>query len=302
MFDRLVADGHVEAVASGPELLARLEAHFDRLPVSYQLDLDVDQAEDVLIHEKVLAEAKDPARRAAFDVRYLRLEEIDVDATTNFDAPKDAVDVDDTLCTRSGASYTPIHEVVFSTSNKPKLLSQLSAMLSDIGLNIREAHVFSTTDGYSLHVFVVDGWPVKVVKVADFGLARFQYQEEIMTAETGTYRWMAPEVISHEPYNNKADVYSFSIVLWELMTSKIPYKDLSPLQAAVGVRQGLRPQLPENAHPRLLNLMQRCWQAVASHRPSFSDIITELEDIQTQAQGTSGETSYKQKDDPLSKD
>ncbi|KAJ8450403.1 hypothetical protein Cgig2_004860 [Carnegiea gigantea] len=38
---------------------------------------------------------------------------------------------------------------------------QLSALLSDIGLNIREAHVFSTTDGYSLDVFVVDGWPVE---------------------------------------------------------------------------------------------------------------------------------------------
>lgn len=42
------------------------------------------------------------------------------------------------------------------------VLFQLSALLSDIGLNIREAHVFSTTDGYSLDVFVVDGWPVEV--------------------------------------------------------------------------------------------------------------------------------------------
>lgn len=40
---------------------------------------------------------------------------------------------------------------------------QLSALVSDIGLNIREAHVFSTTDGYSLDAFVVDGWPVEVI-------------------------------------------------------------------------------------------------------------------------------------------
>lgn len=39
---------------------------------------------------------------------------------------------------------------------------QLSALLSDLGLNIREAHVFSTTDGYSLDVFVVDGWAIEV--------------------------------------------------------------------------------------------------------------------------------------------
>jgi serine/threonine protein kinase len=76
-----------------------------------------------------------------------------------------------------------------------------------------------------------------VVKVADFGVARFQDQGGIMTAETGTYRWMAPEVINHQPYDNKADVFSFAIVLWELVTSKIPYDTMTPLQAAVGVRQ-----------------------------------------------------------------
>jgi len=133
--------------------------------------------------------------------------------------------------------------------------------------------------------------------VADFGLARFQDEGGAMTAETGTYRWMAPEVINHQLYDNKADVYSFAIVLSELMTSKIPYTTMSPLlQAAVGVRQGLRPQVPENAHPRLLILMQICWEALPSNRPSFADIITELEDIQAQAQGTSGESSQKQKD------
>ncbi|AES59821.2 ACT-like tyrosine kinase family protein [Medicago truncatula] len=74
-----------------------------------------------------------------------------------------------------------------------------------------------------------------VVKVADFGVARLQNQSGIMTAETGTYRWMAPEVIEHKPYNQKADVFSFGIIIWELLTRKLPYEDLSPLQAAVGV-------------------------------------------------------------------
>ncbi|KAI5392697.1 hypothetical protein KIW84_060028 [Lathyrus oleraceus] len=60
-----------------------------------------------------------------------------------------------------------------------------------------------------------------VVKVADFGVARLQDQSGIMTAETGTYRWMAPEVIQHKPYNHKADVFSFGIILWELLTRKV---------------------------------------------------------------------------------
>lgn len=42
-----------------------------------------------------------------------------------------------------------------------------------------------------------------------------------MTAETGTYRWMAPEVIEHKPYDEKADVFSFGVVMWELLTCKV---------------------------------------------------------------------------------
>ncbi|RLM86690.1 Serine/threonine-protein kinase HT1 [Panicum miliaceum] len=52
-----------------------------------------------------------------------------------------------------------------------------------------------------------------VVKVANFGLARFHDQEGVITAETVTYRWMAPEVINNQAYGTKADVYSFAIVL-----------------------------------------------------------------------------------------
>lgn len=73
--------------------------------------------------------------------------------------------------------------------------------------------------------------------MADFGVARVQSQSGIMTAETGTYRWMAPEIIEHKPYDRKADIFSFGIVLWELLTGKVPYADLTPLQAAVGVVQ-----------------------------------------------------------------
>ncbi|XP_041019742.1 serine/threonine-protein kinase STY17-like isoform X2 [Juglans microcarpa x Juglans regia] len=377
----------------------------------------------------------------------------------------------------SAMSVTPsfpmrMHEITFSTVDKPKLLNQLTLLLSEIGLNIREAHAFSTLDGFSLDVFVVDGWPFEkteelkdalekeilmskeqywskehsvstenqtrietssncieipsdgtdvweidarqlktgnkvgsgsfgdlykgtyfsqevaikvlktervnremlrefsqevyimrkvrhknvvqfigactqppnlcivtefmsrgsvydflhkqkgvfklpsllkvaidiskgmnylhqnniihrdlktanllmdeneVVKVADFGVARVKAQSGVMTAETGTYRWMSPEVIEHRAYDHKADVFSFGIVLWELLTGELPYSQLTPLQAAVGVVQkGLRPSIPKNTRPRLAELCERCWQQDAAQRPDFFEILEILQQI-----------------------
>ncbi|XP_030521396.1 serine/threonine-protein kinase STY8-like isoform X2 [Rhodamnia argentea] len=514
VYARLVETGNEEAV-SNPEFRELLEAHFNRLPSSYLLDVNMDRVEDVLLHQKLLIQAKEPGKRPVFHVRFLENIPVKADGSDdlqltstskgpcydednaailpsennngdvanefepcskledlNLDVRKISNDVHgiyppETNSKWQEISNIPIHEVIFSTVDKPKLLSQLSALLSDIGLNIREAHVFSTTDGYSLDVFVVDGWysedteglneamvkaiarnkeswsgsshsnsavekalaahaksadgeidrrllkigerigsgscgdlhrgdylgqdvAVKilkseqlndtlqdefaqevailrqvqhknivrfigactkpphfcivteympggslysylhknhnvlklpqllkfaidvcegmeylhksniihrdlktanllmdnhnVVKVADFGVARFQSQGGVMTAETGTYRWMAPEVINHQPYDEKADVFSFAVVLWELITAKIPYENLTPLQAALGVRQGLRPELPENAHPKLLEVMQRCWEAEPGKRPAFCEITVELEHLLQEVQ------------------
>ena len=77
------------------------------------------------------------------------------------------------------------------------------------------------------------------VKVADFGLSRPQSMD-LMTA-AGTPQWTAPEVIRHENYTTKADVYSFSIIIYELLSGKIPYVDIGPLNAAHRVAyEGLR--------------------------------------------------------------
>jgi serine/threonine protein kinase len=84
---------------------------------------------------------------------------------------------------------------------------------------------------------------------------------------------MAPEVIEHNPYREKADVFSFGIVLWELLTGRIPYSDMTPLQAAVGVVQkGLRPPIPPNCPPPLCDLMRLCWQRDPNVRPSFEQV------------------------------
>ncbi|KAM0057624.1 putative dual-specificity kinase TKL-Pl-4 family [Helianthus debilis subsp. tardiflorus] len=474
--------------------------HFNRLPPRYALDVNVERAEDVITHKRVLQMAEDPVNRPAFEVRLVQVHPTsdgntpDVDnvdlsikedaqstSTYNRSGYRHKTNICVLVCltvyfcgcfvsnllfflvlfsispliyaffrlhpppsfgsaqnleeraskaTRHSDGYTtndlnttsvssrPMHEITFSTIDRPKLLSQLTSLLSEAGLNIQEAHAFSTADGFSLDVFVVDGWPheeteqlknaiakeimkakgeahndkkssstsckniptssepmvsndhVKiptdgtdvweidakllkfgnkvasgtfgdlykgtycsqevaikvlkperidadmlrefsqevfimrkirhknvvqfigacteptklcivtefmaqgsiynflhkqnssfklplllkiaidiskgmsylhqnniihrdlktanllmdehdVVKVANFGVARVQTESGVMTAETGTYRWMAPEVIEHKPYDHKADVFSFAIVLWELLTGEV---------------------------------------------------------------------------------
>uniref|UniRef100_A0A0D9XG84 non-specific serine/threonine protein kinase n=1 Tax=Leersia perrieri TaxID=77586 RepID=A0A0D9XG84_9ORYZ len=465
--------------------------HFNRLPARYAMDVNVERAEDVLTHKRLLEQAKDPEQRPAFAVRAVqevasrllnRQQSIHpppaFGSSTNlealaFEASKSQGQDHDS--TSDNVNYRPMHEITFSTIDKPKLLSELTSLLGELGLNIQEAHAFSTNDGYSLDVFVVVGWhdeetkeliesvrkelgkidetqgwstshswssPVEnmqigensatdhveiptdgaseweidikllkfgnkvasgsygdlyrgtycsqdvaikvlkperinvdmqrefaqevyimrkvrhknvvqfigactkppnlcivtgvfklpallgvamdvskgmsylhqnniihrdlktanllmdengTVKVADFGVARVKAQSGVMTAETGTYRWMAPEVIEHKPYDHKADVFSFGVLMWELLTGKIPYEYLTPLQAAVGVVQkGLRPTIPKNAHAKLSELLQKCWQQEPAERPDFSEILETLQRIAEEV-GDEHEGKHKEK-------
>ncbi|KAK1263077.1 Serine/threonine-protein kinase EDR1 [Acorus gramineus] len=138
------------------------------------------------------------------------------------------------------------------------------------------------------NIFLDDGMHVRV---ADFGHARFLLNEEqALTGETGTFVYMAPEVIRFEPYNEKCDVYSFGVILNELITGQPPYIETSfgPSKIALEVGEGrLRPTLPGNDDQlqELINLIQQSWNGEATCRPSFSIITSSLLEIQKKIVG-----------------
>ena len=107
-----------------------------------------------------------------------------------------------------------------------------------------------------------------------------------MTAGQGTVKWMAPEVLSDAPYTDRADIYSFSLIIWELLMEKPffeEYKFNSQIEIQV-VNHGIRPPLsPLRVSPELRNLITRCWDSDPKNRPSSSKIVNILNDMDVNA-------------------
>lgn len=123
------------------------------------------------------------------------------------------------------------------------------------------------------------------LKVGDFGLSkliRVQHSHDVykMTGETGSYRYMAPEVFKHRKYDKKVDVFSFAMILYEMLEGDPPLANYEPYEAAKCVAEGHRPSFRSKGYlPELRDLTELCWASDMNHRPSFLEILKKLERI-----------------------
>ena len=130
------------------------------------------------------------------------------------------------------------------------------------------------------------GWTSDgTIKLFDFGLCCVVRPDDQrtpegyrMTGNTGTLRYMAPEVALNRPYHHTVDVYSFSIVVWQVLTGQIPFREMGRKRYMDKVvHNGHRPPLNRNWPKRFRDLLKACWHEDKNFRPDFEEVVRELD-------------------------
>ncbi|XP_012515631.1 PREDICTED: mitogen-activated protein kinase kinase kinase MLK4 isoform X2 [Propithecus coquereli] len=120
----------------------------------------------------------------------------------------------------------------------------------------------------------------KTLKITDFGLAREWHRTTKMSA-AGTYAWMAPEVIKSSLFSKGSDIWSYGVLLWELLTGEVPYRGIDGLAVAYGVAVNkLTLPIPSTCPEPFAKLMKECWEQDPHIRPSFALILEQLTAIE----------------------
>ncbi|XP_050334756.1 tyrosine-protein kinase Abl isoform X4 [Bactrocera neohumeralis] len=120
----------------------------------------------------------------------------------------------------------------------------------------------------------------KLVKVADFGLARLM-RDDTYTAHAGAkfpIKWTAPEGLAYNKFSTKSDVWAFGVLLWEIATyGASPYPNIDLTDVFHKLEKGYRMERPPGCPPEVYDLMRQCWHWNAADRPTFKSIHHALE-------------------------
>ncbi|CAL1682285.1 unnamed protein product [Lasius platythorax] len=122
----------------------------------------------------------------------------------------------------------------------------------------------------------------KLCKIADFGMSRFANEDgEVIETRHGRnalpIRWMAPESLIYSLFTTKTDVWSFGILMWEIVTlGSTPYPDMTAREVMRNVHNGYRLERPSHCRSELFRVISRCWHADPDRRPEFQTLRRDL--------------------------
>ena len=122
------------------------------------------------------------------------------------------------------------------------------------------------------------------VKVADFGLSRDVYEREYYSSDNKKtklpVKWMSPESLEKGTYNTKTDVWSYGVLVWELLTRGVtPYPDVDNWDILNYLKRGRRMPCPSHCPPEIYLVLLKCWSENPKDRPTFGELVHEINDI-----------------------
>uniref|UniRef100_A0A672NXD8 Tyrosine-protein kinase n=1 Tax=Sinocyclocheilus grahami TaxID=75366 RepID=A0A672NXD8_SINGR len=123
-----------------------------------------------------------------------------------------------------------------------------------------------------------------ICKIADFGLARLIENNEYTAREGAKFpiKWTAPEAINYGTFSIKSDVWSFGVLLTEIVTyGRIPFPGMTNPEVIANLERGYRMPCPDNCPEDLYNIMKHCWTENPDNRPTFEYLRSVLEDFFT---------------------
>uniref|UniRef100_A0A3Q3AGG0 Mitogen-activated protein kinase kinase kinase 12 n=1 Tax=Kryptolebias marmoratus TaxID=37003 RepID=A0A3Q3AGG0_KRYMA len=172
----------------------------------------------------------------------------------------------------------------------PSLLVDWSMGIAG-GMNYLHLHKIIHRDLKSPNMLITHD---DMVKISDFGTSKELSDKSTKMSFAGTVAWMAPEVIRNEPVSEKVDIWSFGVVLWEMLTGEVPYKDVDSSAIIWGVgNNSLQLPVPESCPDGFKILLRQCWNCKPRNRPSFRQILLHLDIASADVLSTPQETYFK---------
>ncbi|CAD5223843.1 unnamed protein product [Bursaphelenchus okinawaensis] len=161
--------------------------------------------------------------------------------------------------------------------------AELISMIVDIGRGCAhlEMHHFVHRDYATRNCLLTAKEAPRTTKIADFGMARDIYKDDYYRLNGNDLlplRWLAPESASSGVFSCKSDVWAFGILMWEIMTmAEKPFGHMDNPVVLMEIKNGNHPKCPINCPEEIFRVMQRCWIVDIEKRPTFAELLPDLE-------------------------